>query len=214
MNYQRKRIPCHTVTDFILSGNQNNDTLYLLLHGFNESGEKIFKRVSPLLHKDALILSPNGNFPLPVKKPDEGYTVNFGWYFFDNSSNTYFIDYDLPSEILINLIKELGLENKKLFIIGYSQGGYLAPFLALKHNNVKKVIAMACVFRHKLFESTPDFPMVAIHGTDDLMVSFEGQKQSVKEMKDKGMKIDFVPLEGAGHRLDDQFKQALKDSLN
>lgn len=214
MNYQRKRIHCHTVTDFILSGNQDNDTLYLLLHGFNESGEKIFNRVSPLLADDALILSPNGNFPLPEKKPDEGYTVNFGWYFFDNSTNTYFIDYDLPSEILINLITELGFQDKKLFIIGYSQGGYLAPFLALKHNNVEKVIAMACVFRHKLFDSTPSFPMVAIHGTDDLMVSFEGQKQSVEEMKTKGMEVKFIALEGAGHRLDDQFKRALKDSLN
>ncbi len=213
MKYERKRIPCHTVTDYILTGDPKSERLYLLLHGFNESGEKVHKRLAPLLPKDALVLSPNGNFPLPVKRPDEGYTVNFGWYFFDNSTNTYFIDYDLPSEILINLIDELGFKEKKLFIIGYSQGGYLAPFMALKHGNVEKVIGMACVFRHKMFESKPTFPMIAIHGTDDLMVSFEGQKQSVEEMKGAGLNVDFIALEGAGHRLDDQFKKAVSEII-
>jgi predicted esterase len=213
MEIQRKRIPCHTVTDYILTGAQDSDTLYLLLHGFNESGEKVYKRVAPLLPKDALILSPNGNFPLPIKKADEGYTVNFGWYFYDNSSNNYFIDYDLPSEILINLIKELGLEKKKLYIIGYSQGGYLSPFVALKHGNVEKVIGMACVFRHKMFDSSPDFSMVAIHGKEDLMVSFEGQKTSVEEMRAKNIDIEFVELKDSGHRLDDAFKKALSENL-
>lgn len=214
MKLERKRIPCHTVTDYILTGNKDNDRLYLLLHGFNESAEKVYKRVSPLLPGDALTLAPNGNFPIPVKKPNEGYTVNFGWYFYDNSTKTYFIDYDLPSEIIINLIKELGLENKKLYIIGYSQGGYLSPFVALKHGNVEKLIGMACVFRHKMFDYAPNFPMVAIHGKEDLMVSFEGQKESVEEMKDLGIDIDFIGLPEAGHRLDDDFKEALSKVLN
>lgn len=213
MEIQRKRIPCHTVTDYILTGDLESDTLYLLLHGFNESGEKVYKRVAPLLPEEALILSPNGNFPLPVKKANEGYTVNFGWYFYDNTSNTYFIDYDLPSEILINLIKELGLEKKKLYIIGYSQGGYLSPFVALKHGKVEKVIGMACVFRHKMFDSSPDFPMVAIHGKEDLMVSFEGQKTSVEEMRAKNIDIEFVELKDSGHRLDDAFKKAISENL-
>ena len=210
---QRRRIPCHTVTDFILSGDQESETLYLLLHGFNETGQIVHNRISPLLPKEALILAPNGNFPLPVKKADDGYTVNFGWYFYDNSSNSYFIDYDLPSEILINLLKELGLEKKKLYIIGYSQGGYLAPFVAQKHDNVQKVIGMACVFRHKMFDSIPSFPMVAIHGKEDLMVSFEGQKTSVNEMRAKNIDIEFVELKDSGHRLDDAFKKAISEYL-
>lgn len=209
MKTQRKRILCHTVTDYILTGNQDNETLYLLLHGFNETGEKMVKRVSNLLPEDSLILAPNGNFPLPEKSVDGGYNVKFAWYFFDNTTNSYFIDYDLPSEILINLIKALGFDGKKLIIIGYSQGGYLAPFVGLKSNKTTKVIGMACVFRHKLFDKTPNFPLIGIHGKNDLMVSLEGAKKSIEEMKSSHFDVTFLELVDSGHRFDHNFEKAL-----
>ena len=61
------------------------------------------------------------------------------------------------SDFLFNTLKNLNLLNKELFIIGYSQGGYLAPFVGLKCPNTSAVIGINCNYKTEFFNQKINF---------------------------------------------------------
>lgn len=194
---------------YSLEGDMNSDHLYILLHGFMEKASKMVRRMRPLLPQNSLVLAPNGPFPLPEKSPS-GYKVRYAWYFFDNIKNEYLIDYEFPTTLLKNLVIELGLANKKVTIIGYSQGGYLAPFLSMKLPKMERIIGMACVFKENLFPQELSCPYIQIHSEDDKMVSYEGSKSHFDSLNEKDKNGTFVTLKSAGHLYNEQYQEALK----
>ena len=171
-------INIQTTTDvhYHLQGNLQSDKVYLALHGVMEKGSKMLRRISDVLPKDALILAPDGPFPIPIKN-ENGYNVCYAWYFYDNIKNIYLIDYEYSANLLHNLLVELQLDKKDLIIIGYSQGGYLAPFVAQKCSQAKYIIGLACVLKEDLFASKLTIPFSLVHSKTDKMVSYEGSKK-------------------------------------
>ena len=74
----------------------------------------------------------NGIFPLApeIKGEIPEIKLRFAWYFFNPLTKTYFIDPSVPEKTITNLIHHLNLQDYKITFLGYSQGGYLAPFIA------------------------------------------------------------------------------------
>ncbi|HXH73964.1 MAG TPA: hypothetical protein VNJ08_03315, partial [Bacteriovoracaceae bacterium] len=55
--------------------------IFLLLHGLNERGKKIFRKLNSYLPSDALILAPNGIFPL-ADQNESGLRLGYTWYYY------------------------------------------------------------------------------------------------------------------------------------
>ena len=197
--------------DYRLEGNPEGNRIYLLLHGYGENGDTVFRHMAPGLFPsdgDALILAPNAPFPLPPK--DEkgrpvGLPVAFAWYFFDPIQEVFHIDYSCPASILKALLSHLGLHERPTTVIGFSQGGYLAPFVGKKVASVDHVIGMACRFREDKLGGNLSFRLDGIHGSEDGLVDpHNAQKSHEKLLRDRkggGVEGQFYLLEGEGHAM-------------
>ena len=205
--WERKQINAWYCTDFHLQGNKKAKRIYLLLHGYEQNCDVITSSLTSSLPEDSLILAPNGPFPLPKKTPD-GLLLKFAWYFYDNIRNTYHIDYKLPATILKGLVQSLHMDNIPMTVIGFSQGGYLAPFVGNMISSVDHVIGIACRFCHERLGKI-NFKIDGIHGMQDLIVDPKRAKASHEKLIQQGSRGEFL-LFDEGHKLGSKFKASVK----
>jgi predicted esterase len=175
-------------------------SITLLLHGYNERGLRIYRKLKRFLPKDTHIIAPNAPFPLPRVKPDR-LDFGFAWYFYDRFSQSYHVDQNLVLELLKNLLKVANPLNLPVTIIGFSQGGYLAPLVAYNESNTKHVIGIGCEFRTRFFTSPPTFTLDAIHGSADPLVSCEHAKVEIDLLKDQGINVGWHMMEDLKHEI-------------
>ena len=183
--------------------------IFFLLHGFQQSGDFIFKRLLPHLPKKALVIAPNAPFLVPIKK-DNRYHKAYAWYFFDPYTKEFPINYDPASHYLKNLGVHLGFKNVPITIIGYSQGGYLAPKVAELYPNCKKVIGLNCIFRPGRFEINLNADYTQVHGKNDDIVSINEARENYQSLFESTEM--FYEVE-SDHRLSDEVIQKLSEVL-
>ena len=77
----------------------NYDHIYLLLHGYAQSGEFIFLKLQSLFPSRSLILAPNGPFPIPQIFPSpslpqahntDHFLSQYAWYFYNAPKDQFF----------------------------------------------------------------------------------------------------------------------------
>jgi predicted esterase len=197
-----------------LSDKSSFDRVFLLLHGYSEKGEKMMKRIGKRIQKWAetkslsvLILAPNGLYPMPKSFPlgsrptSEDLLMGFAWYFYDQTKDEFLIDYKVPASTLKSLLEELNPQKKPTTIIGYSQGGYLAPFVGLEYEATHQVIGLNCSFRDELFSETPNFQLDQIQGKKDTIIDTTLCHSRFMRLKQRNTQGDFYWIADDDHRL-------------
>lgn len=194
--------------------------LVLLLHGFAESGERLFKKMVPALTEEllehALILAPNAPFPMP-HKTESGYRVTFSWYFYEPGAAEYYIDMRAACAFLEQGIQTHGAWDLPKRIIGFSQGGFLAPILAAGLPAMRQLIGVGCEYLvdeipGKLPASVP-YRVDAVHGSKDESVDPAAALASHQKLMASGVAGHFEMIEGATHRIDDPVRAAIRNAL-
>ena len=209
----RLKVPCYNYADICIRENTNPSQVFLILHGYKQSGNYIDQEFASLLPDHSIIISPNGFFP-QVKKTSTGYQLNYVWYFFDPVSQQFFIDYDLPATFLGQVYQSLDLGNLPLTIIGYSQGGYLSPFAAKKIPQTKRIIMINCRLRHDLLEGSIPFIVDMIQGEEDDVVNAKSSQESHKILlEDRKGRGNYHLLPGEGYHISVGIKNCLKKIL-
>ncbi|MBK25814.1 MAG: hypothetical protein CME70_17575 [Halobacteriovorax sp.] len=201
------KIPTDFQMEYDLRLDSNAKRNYLVLHGFYENASIIKEKLEPLIPKDSNLLIPNGCFPLPKRKSPAmggGWDLFFSWYFFDESSQSFYVEYDFPAGILEKLVVKLGLEKLPLTIIGYSQGGYLSPFVAERLSNCDQVIGIGCSYKFDMLKDSSHYKIEGIHGSADDKVDPVNAKTCFSKLDSK-IKGEFIMLENQGHKLSKEF---------
>src|SRR4051812_11679253 len=96
--------------------------LVLLLHGHSETGQKILEKLAPVLPADAVVVAPNGPFPIiewigtDWKERKVKYT--FCWHFYEPATDAYYIPPDTAIAHVSGGLEKLGLLNLPKTIIG------------------------------------------------------------------------------------------------
>lgn len=178
--------------------------VYLLLHGFKQTGSFIFDSLKSQLPEDCAVIAPNGPFHIPVEK-DDGYHMRFAWYFFDPIRKSYFVDYKPAAEFIKSILIEMNLVKTPVTVIGYSQGGYLAPKVAELIPSVDTVIGLACAFRNQHFDVRKSVMIHQINSNSDPIIDFDGAKDEFQKLRERGNLGRFVELDGVGHRLTNDY---------
>ncbi len=178
----------------------NPQEIILLLHGLGERGKRIFRKLLPYLPADALIIAPNAPFPIPRQKEER---LDFGhsWYFYDKFEQKYFINQDMAKFWLRELIKIENPKSLPVTIIGFSQGGYLAPLVGKEIKETKLIIGLACEFKTTLIHEKLPFPLVAIHGEIDQVVTAKSAQTEIEKLKILDINVDWHSVPGAGHEI-------------
>jgi predicted esterase len=146
---------------------------------------------------------------MPKKKTDSNtgqsyYQIPRAWYFYDNLKDEFLIDYEFPSELLAGLIQKLGLASNPLCILGYSQGGYLAPFVGAKLAQTKHVIGVNCRYREDLLPAKLNFRLDAFHAQEDTQVDYQNSLASFELLNSRSIAGEFYTWPNKDHELDEQ----------
>lgn len=183
--------------------------IIILLHGYMLDGQYILNKFKDSLPSDSLIIAPNGPFLVPQKKGEE-YFPRFSWYFFDPNKKTFYINYEPAANFVINLLEKINTNNLPITIIGYSQGGYLAPKVAENHPLVDSVIGVSCIFRKSRFDLNDKVIYSQIHGDNDLVVSIEEALEEWESIKNSHKDNQFIKVPDSGHRIDSELLENIK----
>ena len=181
----REEINTPMIVDYLEMGNLDSQNVLLILHGYGENAEIIENSFKDLVkdNHDYHIIIPNGPFPIP-KVRNDNVLYRFAWYFFNKYESRYFIDFDIPRNILKNLLLNIA-PSKDVTILGYSQGGYLAPFVGDCIKLTKTIIGINCKFRDDMLPEKLDFNIYHIHNRQDPIVDYlpalEGHNQTAKK---------------------------------
>lgn len=205
------KAPC--LVDYQVYGNKNADKVALLLHGFGQNSEMILEDLKATLSEDYYWIIPNGVFPMPKKRKDS-ISYRFAWYFYNNIEEKYYIDFYYPSQVLKSLIKELDPKERPLTIIGYSQGGYLAPFAGQEISTCEKVIGINCNYRFDMLEGSINYALYALHGDKDPIVDYENSKNSFEQLRPKIEQGDYLTIKDGTHEIDDNIRMEISKLLS
>jgi hypothetical protein len=139
-------------------------------------------------------------FPLAKEvKTAEDLLQGFAWYFYHASTNTFLIDYKVPSQTLAGWLKELNPKKITRDHYWLFPRGYLAPFVALeyqKQGHIKSVVGINCAFREDLISELPSFPMHLVQGDQDTIIETALAKERFDKLVQRGMSGTYHLVEG------------------
>ena len=192
--------------------------LIVLLHGFEQRAEKILEPLRSVLPESASILAPNGPFPLPRRAPTTPGTppewhVGHSWYFYDMKARRFAIGMEPAIALITAAIEAVGHADTDKVVIGFSQGGWLAPVLAYHLKCVKQVIGIGCEYARERTPPPVSFRIDGVHGDRDGVVPVEGARVSHQRLLATGVHGRFIEIPGSGHAFEPGVIAAVQELL-
>jgi len=211
--------------------------VFLLLHGYSQDGQHMLKRLeAPIAEWEkqsggqALILAPSGTYPIP-ERSENGWQVGYSWYFYDFTTDEYYIDMENAVLLLNGIVAQAGAsfaaqsgssgiaahagvqKTLPVTVIGFSQGGYLAPIFAKSSAQVDHVIGIGCEFLKDEIADPIRFRMDGVHGADDSVVDGLNSQKSHAALVARGVQGAFQLLPGEGHKISRAVSECVKQLL-
>lgn len=181
------------------------------LHGYQDHAHAMIKRIG-WSENSALpfqVLAINAPFPVPVWTAN-GFREAYSWYFRDVSRNLFLVK---PEDTVIHvarLINELGLKETPKVLFGFSQGGYLAPFLAKRLTQVAGIIGVGCGYNSENYQGLLPLKVFGIHGDKDERVSMQQSKADFQKLIAQGFSGEFDIVTGVAHWLDKRLEPRIR----
>ena len=180
----------------------SNPPVLFLLHGYGSHEEDLFSFAN-YLPEDYLIISLRA--PLSL---DFG---GFAWYsiHFDQDQKKWSDNEEaiVAQKIILHNInfhlKQFSLGDKKVSLLGFSQGAILSWALGLAHpDKIDKIIALSGYVNTDLFTfatlGLEDLRCFSSHGIQDPTIPVEWARKGIEAIKQQPIKIDYSEYE-AGH---------------
>lgn len=200
--------------------------LIVFFHGYIDSPDYVDEKISPLI--DGL-----NNIAVHIPKspiPCEIYPKKFQWYSmhrFDDNDDRKTVEtmqecvdiysrmkpglleaFDMVTPYIDNLLNEYGLEDKDLYLCGYSQGATLAIFTALmREAEIAGLISFSGILAPQAYllnnhKSSPN--TLLVHGTIDNQVRFEALDFTKKNLENIGCQVRTFVVENGQHRISEE----------
>ena len=186
------------------------DGLVIALHGFQDNAASMLKRLGwleqPLPFQ---LLAVNGPFPVPVWNKD-GLKEAYSWYFRDRDRGVELVTPETMAPRLGQLIKDLGLQKTRKVIFGFSQGGYLAPYLTEQTENVTGIVGTGCGYNLEAYVRIKRLPVLAIHGAKDERVDLQRSRSEHEEILKEGFSGEFIEVADLEHRVQPSFEPLVR----
>lgn len=183
----------------------------LLLHGFMQTAQTISQQLQEAISGHSFL---SIQAPFPVFRPREGsYNLGYTWFFYDPKTSQYLMPREFGIDFLLHALQELNITDQVQRIIGFSQGGYLAPFIASKLPHVEQVIGIHARFRHEDLLQKYAFRLDQIHGEKDQVVDPVNSRESHEKILDLGNSGQFHLMPKVGHEINSLVLEKLKSLI-
>ncbi|MGK0367136.1 MAG: putative esterase [Thermoproteota archaeon] len=189
-----------------------SNKVVLLLHGFRQTNSWIYKSLESSIPDEYTILSINAPFLIPRRNPNL-MTKSYAWYFFNDQKTEYLITMDKGVSIIKQMLEIYTSPSDCIIPIGFSQGGYIAPFYALEDDRVPFLIQISARLRSKICDNKMNFKVYALHGEKDHIISLERSQQCFNEFS-KINEGEFHVLQDMDHEINTAAKSKIFSILN
>jgi predicted esterase len=201
-------------TSYLYDPAQQSERGLLVLHGFSDHATSVKRR---LLGSEPVsgfhVFTPNGLFPSPTRREHQ-FKEGYAWYFRDPVSGNQMISPEFAAQSLNKLIEQVGLGHMEWTLLGFSQGGFFAPFLLEAGLRCKTIIGVGAAYRVQAYERLSNVQVFGIHGEKDTIVPFEQAKESFNSLKEQGLGKNFYSIPDLGHTMNDSGRKIIRDLLN
>lgn len=196
------------------------DTLVVALHGMGQSPSTMQSMLTPLLDLPCAFLFPGAPWPFEIRKPDR-MLIGHAWYMFDGDQAALRASMDVAAAHLLGLLDDIARAHTlgKTILLGFSQGGYLAGYVA--PTNPGRFAAAACIggrIKHEFLADSPTaaraMPLLQLHGGRDPAVKAEAARVAVERTRALGFSnLSYYEEPAAGHEITEHMAQYLRGWL-
>jgi predicted esterase len=183
-------------------------SLVVALHGMGMSAASFAKDVLPCLPERASALIPQAPLPFEMRSP-KGIRQGNGWYVYTGDTDDFLASMRHAEAWLLRQIEfavaDHGFDAKRVSLIGFSQGGYLAGYVGVRHaTRFRRLVVAAARIKHEVLEAEArraaarDFRVLAVHGETDESVAAAAAKASCEVLAAWGVPTEFRTYP-AGH---------------
>ncbi len=182
--------------------------LVVLLHGARDDGQRLRERLARLESGPFALLFPDAPFPVEVREPPAP-RIGFTWYQYTGDAAAFTRAMEETGahldRLIAQVVAEHRLDPRKVVLLGYSQGGYLAAYHALRNvGRFAGLVALACRVKVEALEDAlpraRGFPVLVVHGRNDEFVKWDAQERAVGVLTSHGVAVE-THLTDGGHGL-------------
>lgn len=179
-----------------------NGGLVVALHGYQDHALSMMRRIG-WWEKELpfQVLAVNAPFPVPIWAAD-GFKEAYAWYFRDTERGFTIVSPQETALRVYELLQELEVAERPIAIFGYSQGGYLAPFLGRHLRDLRAIIGMGSGYPPEPYKHVEPTRVYALHGDADERIPFEAARDAHRVLLNSGFTGEFISFPGLKHRVD------------
>ncbi|MDR1026415.1 MAG: dienelactone hydrolase family protein [Lactobacillus sp.] len=219
------------IREEIVHVNGHPKKMIMFLHGYIDDADTIDARLQYMIDNldDVVIRVPLSPYCCEVH---EGKKQWYSMHRFDPNDDRKFVKtmnecaacydkmglglmeaYSYLKPYMENCLNEYELEEKDLFICGFSQGATLAIYSSLlAEDRVAGCVSFGGMiaphsYLLKNYLNTPDF--LLIHGDQDNLVRYDALEFTKKHLKGMGSKVETLTIKDENHRISDEGVRAM-----
>jgi predicted esterase len=179
----------------------------LALHGKHETGDRLAARLGfedPLPYARVF---PSGPLTVEIGEGDARRRGHL-WYEEFTGDQAALLDGLRRGEaVLMDFVGTVasrhGLDPSRAVMLGFSQGGYLGSFTALRNRGTfRGLVAISCRVKHEVLEAAlaeaAGYPVLGLHGERDRGVRLAPQQQAFEVLRSHGLAAE-LHRHGGGH---------------
>ena len=183
-------------------------SLVLALHGMGMSAASFARDVLPCVPERASVLIPQAPLPFEVRGA-KGIRQGNGWYVYTGDTEEFVASMRHAEAWLLRqldfTVSDHHIDPKRVSLLGFSQGGYLAAYVGVRHaSRFRRLVVAAARIKHEVLEenarraATTDLRVLHVHGEADESVVASAAKASCDALAGWGVPTEFRTYPG-GH---------------
>ncbi len=193
--------------------NQNNLKVIFLLHGYGSNEEDLYS-LKEIIPSNYVIISLRAPITIGLNSY-AWYSINFEnnidrWIDIDEAINSKNI---VINDILLHL-KDLEIVNKRVSILGFSQGAILSWSIGIEHPDlIKNIIPLSGFYHPEITLKNLNFKFrlncFSSHGINDEIIPIDWARRGIQILDKKNINIEFNEYQ-SGHEIS---KENLRDVI-
>jgi phospholipase/carboxylesterase len=176
-------------------------SLVVALHGQGMSAASFAREVLPCLPERTSALVPQAPLPFEMRS-SKGMRQGNGWYIYTGETDDFLASMRRTEEWLVRQIEfcvaDHGFDAKRVSLLGFSQGGYLAGYVGLRHAaRFRRLVVAAARIKHEVLESDARLAagvglrVLQVHGDADESVAAAAVRASCGALAGWGVACEF-----------------------
>jgi phospholipase/carboxylesterase len=190
--------------------------LVVALHGMGMSAEEFANLLAPLRSLPAILFVPEGVYPFEIRVAGQT-GLGRGWYLYTGDRGAFVDSMQKTGRHLRaltdRLSREYPIDRGRRVLLGFSQGGYLAAYEALRDAARWRGLAIiAARVEDELLgdalKKATGLSVLLQHGLKDRAVPFSKAEKSRDALLRAGIEVKFRPYDSGHHLTAEQTRDA------